>query len=241
MGDYARDSLDLDDEDRLPWLEPADFDDEPRGLSWLKLVAFIIAALALLSLVLFGIWYLREGRSGNGEGQLIAAPKGDYKVPARDADAKAFQGEGDATFPVSEGVEQDGRIDPSRLPEAPVTSGGATAEAAKGIAAPAKTVSAPVVNATGKAGGAAAPAAGTAASGPMIQLGAYGSEAVAKDAWRRLSKRFDYLAPLQTSVERAVVGSATYYRLRAAVPSNAEANILCGKLKVAGESCIVVR
>ncbi len=242
MGDYVRDGLDLDDDDRLPWLEPADDDGADDGISTLKLLTFIIAGLAFVGAVVFGIWYVknREASSG-GEGALIAAPKGDYKVAAKEADAKAFQGEGDASFPVSEGEDRGSRIDPSRIPEVPVSGGAAPVDTTKPGSKPAAKFSAPVVNATNAQGKPATPSAATPSGAAMIQLGAYGSEAVAKDAWSRLSKRFAYLAPLGTSIEKATVGSGTFYRLRASAPSVAEANTLCGKLKVAGESCIVVR
>jgi hypothetical protein len=74
--------------------------------------------------------------------------------------------------------------------------------------------------------------------GAVIQLGAYGSQSGARDAWTRLSKRFAYLAPLTMSVEPTEVGGSTLYRLRAT--AGAQANTLCGRLKVAGESCLVV-
>jgi hypothetical protein len=240
MGDYARDSLDLDDDDRLPWLEPAD-DETVERLSTLKLLLFILCALALVGVLIFGIWYVRgsPGES-DGEGTLISAPKGDYKIAAKDADAKAFQGEGDATFPVSEGEDRDSHIDPSRLPEVPVTGGAAPSDATRAAPRPSAKVSAPVENAPAAAGKKAPPAA-LAAGGALIQLGAYGSEAVARDAWSKLSKRFDYLAPLGTSIEKATVGASIFYRLRAAAPNAAQATMLCGKLKVAGESCLVVR
>ena len=40
------------------------------------------------------------------------------------------------------------------------------------------------------------------------------------------------------SIEEAEVGGSTVYRLRAA--AGGQASMLCGKLKVAGESCMVV-
>ena len=89
-------------------------------------------------------------------------------------------------------------------------------------------------------GTSAAPVAATKAAtgGAMIQLGAYGSAAGAKDAWSRLSKRFAYLAPLAMTVEPAEVGGGTVYRLRAS--AGGQASVICGKLKVAGESCLMV-
>lgn len=244
MGDYARGSLDLEDEDRLPWLEPADREEDNDGVSPLKLLAFILTGLIALGAI-GGVVYWVQSRNiagASGEAQLIAAPAGDYKVPANEADAKKFAGEGDASFAASEGVERAGKIDPSRVPEAPVTGGPtpAPAQTAKVAAAkPAARFSAPVADETRRPAN-AQPATGAKGSGAMIQLGAYGSQSSAKDAWGRLSKRFDYLAALGTSVESVKVGDTTLYRLRASAGSASQASALCGKLRVAGESCLVV-
>jgi len=236
MGDYARGRLDLDDEERLPWLEPAIEDEEEQGLSPLRLLGFILFGLALIGLVVAGVWLI-QNRSGGaaGEGKLIAAPAGDYKIPAKEADAKKFDGEGDASYAASEGVARDGRIDPTRVPEAPIASTGAAGAAKPAVSGkPAQSVTAKVADETN-----AKPLAAVARpAGGMIQLGAYGNQAFAKDAWKRLSKRFTYLEPLPMSIEQAEVGGSTVYRLRAA--AGGQASTLCGKLKVAGESCMVV-
>lgn len=240
MGDYGRGGLDLHEEDRLPWLEPVEDLDEGDGISPVKLLGFIVAGLALIGAVVGGIYWL-QGRvpGGGGEGTLIAAQPGDYKVKATDADAKKFDGEGDASYPTSEGAEANGRIDVSRLPETPVT----TAPAATSKAAPAKPatkVTATVEDDTKKAAPKANAVGPRGAAGAMIQLGAYNSQAIAKDAWGRLSKRFDYLASLGTTIQEVKVGDNTFYRLRASAGSTSNASALCGKLKVAGESCLVV-
>lgn len=240
MGDYARGQLDLDDEDRLPWLEPAADEDAPAGVSPLKLLLLILAGLVLLAAVVGSAWWVqnRRGGGGEGEGEVIPAPTDSYKIAASEADARKFDGEGDASYAASEGVARDGRIDPSRVPEAPITGTTPPAEKAKAPLAdkPASSFNAKVADETNTkpVQAAAAPKPG----GAMIQLGAYGSQSGAKDAWGRLSKRFAYLAPLAMTVEAAEVGGGTVYRLRAA--AGAQAGMLCGKLKVAGESCLVV-
>lgn len=241
MSDYGRSRLDLDDEDRLPWLEPAiDEDDGDKGLSPIKLLGFIIVSLLLLGGVIGGIWWLqnRGGSADGGEGTLIAAPNESYKIAASEADAKKFEGEGDASFAASEGVLRDSRIDPSRVPEAPMTQTTPPAEKAKEPAAtrPSSSVSAPVADET-KAKP-APPVAKPSPTGAMIQLGAYGSESGAQLAWSKLSKRFAYLAPLAMAVQPVEIGGSTVYRLRAL--AGGQSATLCGKLKVAGESCIVV-
>lgn len=239
MSDYARGRLDLDDEDRLPWLEPAMDDDAEEGISPLRLLGLILLGLVLIGAVVAGVWWMqnRNGGGSAGEGQLIAAPADNYKIAANEADAKKFDGEGDASFAASEGVLRDGRIDPSRVPEAPIVKSAPAPTGTKPAspAKPAQSVTAHVTDETRATPVATARAAG---GGGLIQLGAYGSASGAKDAWTKLSKRFAYLAPLAMSVEPAEVGGGTVYRLRAS--AGGQASMICGKLKVAGESCLVV-
>ncbi len=239
MSDYARGRLDLDDEDRLPWLEPAIDDDGDEPISPLRLLGLILLGLALIGAVVAGVWWVqnRNGGGGAGEGQLIAAPTQDYKIAANEADAKKFDGEGDASFAASEGVLRDGRIDPSRVPEAPIAKT-APAPSAPAPAAPNKPAASVTARVTDETGVRQAETPKAAAGSAMIQLGAYGSASGAKDAWTKLSKRFAYLAPLAMTVEPAQVGGGTVYRLRAS--AGGQASMICGKLKVAGESCLVV-
>lgn len=239
MGDYTRDRLDFDEDDRLPWLEPAVDDDDEEGLSPLKLLGLILLGLMLVGAFVAALWWLQNRNVSDpaGEGQLITAPADDYKIAANEADAKKFEGEGDASFAASEGVARDGRIDPSRVPEAPITKTAPASAASRPASAtkPAQSVTTRVADETGdKPVAVSRPVTG----GATIQLGAYANAKGAKDAWTRLSKRFDYLAPLPMTIESAEVGGGTVYRLRAA--AGGQAKLLCGKLKVAGESCMVV-
>lgn len=239
MGDYARGRLDLDDDDRLPWLEPAIDETEDDGISPLKLLGLILLGLAIIGVVVAAVWWVQDryGSGSEGGAQLIEAPAGDYKVAANEADAKKFDGEGDASYAASEGVARDGRIDPSRVPEAPIakTAPAPVASRPAAPARPSQSVTAKVADET------RAPATATAPKpvrSGTIQLGAYGSAALAKDAWEKLSKRFAYLAPLTMTIEPVEIGGSTLYRLR--VAAGGQANLICGKLKVAGESCLVV-
>jgi len=236
MGDFGKGRLDLDDEERLPWLEPGIEDEDEQSLSPLRLLGVILCGLLLVGLAVGGIWLLQNRHAADGEGKLIAAPGDDYKVPAEEADAKKFEGEGDASFAASEGVARDGRIDPNRVPEAPITAAGPIESRPAHPSRPAQSVTTRVADETNVRPAASQPLRGV--GGAVIQLGAYGSQSGARDAWTRLSKRFAYLAPLTMSVEPTQVGGSTLYRLRAT--AGAQANTLCGKLKVAGESCLVV-
>lgn len=258
--------LGLDDEDRLPWLEAADHVEDDGEVSPARLIVMVLGGLLLIGAVLGGLWWLQNG-GARGKGELIAAQEGDYKVvPSNDA-ARTFDGEGDASFAASEGAEPAGRVDPSRMPEEPAVTPAereaavkAAKKAAEDKAAAAKAAVAnrdgaskdgadkdrPKVAASTPAVKAApapnaTPAAPTAVNGAMVQLGAFRSEAAATKAWTTLSKRFAYLADMNRSVSPAKVGDSTVYRLRVSAGSAAGAQNLCGKLRVAGENCVIVR
>ena len=257
--------LGLGDEDRLPWLEAADEYEDDGEVSPTRLLVMVLGGLVLIGAVLGGLWWMQNG-GARGEGELIVAQKGDYKVaPSNDA-ARTFDGEGDASFAASEGAEPSGKVDASRMPEEPAASPAereAAAKAAKKVesdkAAAAKALAAksaaskndadknaadkgkPAPVATSVKTAEPAKAAPVPAGGAMIQLGAFSSEAAAAKAWTNLSKRFGYLADLNKSVSPATVESGKVYRLRAAAGSAANAQSLCGKLRVAGENCVVVR
>ncbi|HEX7872432.1 MAG TPA: SPOR domain-containing protein [Sphingobium sp.] len=246
MTNGVGDGLNLDENDRLPWLEPAEEIDEGRGVAPARILGLVVLGLALLAVIVGGGYWLKNRQTDAGEAKLIPAQGGDYKIPANDTDGKNFKGTGDTSYATSEGVDTDGKVDASRIAEAPmegVSRGSIAKDAPKGDtpgAKPAAKVSAPVKDET-KLAKVAAPSGASAAGGAMIQLGAYGSEAVAKDSFKKLAKRFDYLAALGSTVEKAEVGGSTVYRLRAGAGTAANASTLCGRLKVAGENCIVVK
>ena len=246
MTDIERDNLDLRDEDRLPWLEAVEDEDQASGVSAGKLIGGVIAALVVLGLVIGGVYWLKNRPTAQGDGTLIAAPEGEYKIKPDAAGAgMKVEGQGDAAFATSEGAEAGATIDTNALPEAPVT--GAKAAPAP-VPVPGKAggaVSASVGDA-GKMGSPAAakpvapkPAAVAPVGGAQVQLGAFGSEAKANQVWAGLSKRFAYLAPLTKVIVPVPAESGTVYRLRVNAGTGAQASALCGKLKAAGETCLV--
>ncbi len=246
--------LGLESEDRLPWLEAADGVEEDGEVSPARLLVMVLGGLLLIGAVLGGLWWVQNG-GARGKGELIAAQDGNYKVAPKNDGAKNFEGEGDASFSASEGAEPAGKVDPTRMPEEPAVTPqereAATAKVAADKAAAAKAKAKPEVVAAKaqpkpaatsvKTPDAAVKAAPAAAGSAMIQLGAFSSDAAAAKAWTNLSKRFAYLADLNKSVSPAKVGDGTVYRLRVAAGTAANATNLCGKLRVAGENCVVVR
>jgi len=246
--------LGLEEEDRLPWLEAADGFEEDGEVSPARLLVMVLGGLLLIGAVLGGLWWIQNG-GARGKGELIAAQQGDYKIAPKSDGAKTFEGEGDASFSASEGAEPAGRVDPTRMPEEPAVTPeereAAAKKAAADRAAAAKASAAAKALPADKAKAATSaktPDTDTGArdkpaapAGAMIQLGAFSSDAAAAKAWTNLSKRFAYLAELNKSVSPAKVGDSTVYRLRVSAGTAANAANLCGKLRVAGENCVVVR
>lgn len=208
------------DEDRLPWLEPVE-EEEVRsaGPSMGKMIALVILGLVILGAGVGGYNMWSERGVTEGHGELIAAPAGPYKTKPDDPGGMEVEGEGDAAFAASEGAEPKGRIDIGAVAEEPMV-----------VARP-KAKAQPEETSDLIQSGRPAGEAGT------IQLGAFSSEASASSAWKALSGRFAYLAPLTHSVVPVKNGEKTLYRLRA---SGAGAAALCSRLRVAGESCVSV-
>ena len=241
-----RGTLPLQDEDRLPWLEAVDEKADDDVVSTGKLVALGFAAVAAIGITIAGVSLLRSHETApKGDGKLItAAPQGDYKVHPEAPGGMKVEGQGDSAFAASEGAEANGKIDLNAGPETPVA--GAKATARPGFSTtPATRVATAAVPASGGKLVATPPAKpatsvlkSATAGGSLVQLGAFNSEALANGAWTSLAKRFAYLTPLTKSVERAEVNGRTVYRLRA--DAGSDASTICGKLKVAGELCLVV-
>lgn len=218
----ADDATPLEDEDRLPWLEAVDEDEDEDGPSPLKLIVAVLIGLAAIGLIVGGLFWMGNRNAETGEPELITADAGDYKVQPDDPGGMRVDGQGDTSFAASAGSEPKGTINVNAVPEAPVSK--APVAPAPVAAPPPKPKAAP-----------AAPAAPAAQA--SIQLGAFSSHASAEQAWKALSGRFKYLAPLSHSVTSVNVGGKTLYRLRAGGPN---ASGVCGRLRVAGETCVSI-
>lgn len=227
----ADDATPLDEEDRLPWLEAVDEDDESDGPSPLKLVAAVLIGLAAIGLVISSLFWWGNRGTSNGAPEVIAAQGGDYKVKPDSPGGMKVEGSGETSFAASEGGIPKGTINVDAVPEEPVAKAPAQPAPAPSKAAPAPAA-APAAKAPAPAPATAAPAGGP---GGTIQLGAFSSGAAANTAWKSLATRFKYLEPLSHSVTPVSAGGKTLYRLRASGPN---AGNLCGRLKVAGETCV---
>jgi hypothetical protein len=244
---------DLDEGDRLPWLEAVEDDDGGDGPSALKLIVAVLIGLAAIGAIVGGLFWLGNRHSGGGgvpgEIETIKAPQGPYKVRPQNPGGMTVKGEGDTSLATSAGVESKGRIDANKMPEAPVTAPKGAAPAAQPAqprpsqpkaapAAPQQAEASPQKPAPAKAAPAPSPSpASSGQGGGSIQLGAFSSQAGAEKAWKALSGRFSYVAPLNHSVIPVTSGGRTLYRLRA---GGAGAGDVCTRLRVAGESCVTL-
>lgn len=233
----------MSDADRLPWLDTVEADD-PYAVPVGRIVALVTIGLLLLAAILFGLYKWKFDASG-GDGRLIAAPAGDYKVRPDEPGGMKVIGEGDSAIAASAGSHTDAAIDLAQVPEAPVerdtapvatTSATASGSASASVAVP--QASAPL-RAQRPVGAPAARVPGSASGGALVQLGAFPSEAVANSAWSQIARRFGYVATLNKVVQPAVVKGRTVYRLRVDAGNAAAAGDLCARLKLAGENCFV--
>jgi hypothetical protein len=229
----AEEGSPLDREERLPWLEAVEEEDGGDGPSALKLIVAVLIGLAAIGGIVGGVfWMQNRGASDSGpDAELIRAPTGPYKDKPANPGGMKVEGEGDTAFAASAGADPKGQINPNAVPEAPVTQTKGQAPAAQPQPQP---TSPPKPQPTQAAPAKPAEPAG-AGPGGSIQLGAFPDGATAEKAWKSMSGRFGYLAPLGHSVVVAQVNGRTWYRLRASGPGAAD---VCGRLKVAGENCL---
>lgn len=186
-----------------------------------------------------------------------------------DVDGIPVEGQGQVIYGTGVGTETEGAIDTSALPEDPLPRPGTEIEQLPSVdealepdprtdsgapprqgERPARNASGPVdtiVPATPRPAPASpkvivAPPAGPAATatGSMLQLGAFSSQARARAAFKSLADRYAYLDGLEPVIAPVESDGKTLYRLRAATPGAAAARDICGRLRVAGEACSVI-
>ena len=214
-------------EDQLPWLQPVDDEDEPRGLSARKmLAAALVVMMAAVIVAATFFWLGRRETPVAGPPELIHAPPGPYKVKPPNPGGLDISAESQTAFETSAGEDRDAQLDTSKLANAGVVKpaeppkAGATAEPAK----PANPAPEPSPKATG-------------GSGSVVQLGAFANKAQAERAWTALSARFPSVAALN----KMIVPFEHGIRLRAGAGSAADAKQVCDTLKAAGENCFVAQ
>jgi hypothetical protein len=222
-----------DDGDRLPWLETVE-DDYREGSSLGRIVLLVVLVAAVLAAIGFGYWWYQRQAATEGNGELINAAEGDYKVKP-DEPGGMQVGEGSSSaFAAGEGATGNASLATGEA-EAPIQ--GSKAPAAKPEAGSAKATV--VLPQSGGQLQPKPPAVAPGGAGSLVQLGAYPDAAGADTNWARVSRKYPYLASFGKSVERGDSNGKTVYRLRINAGSNTNAKDVCAKLKAAGEQCYV--
>lgn len=219
--------LPLGEDDRLPWLEsPDDVDLEEEGVDAGRIVGFVILGIISLALILGAVYWFSHRGSGvaDADGSLVEASKDPYKVKPEDAEGKVFEGTGDTSFKVSEGLRPQGQVAASDAAPQP------SVDAMPTPAATPSKVPAPQASA-------AAPA--PAPTGVGVQIGAFSSRSAAEAAWSRYQGQHEALKGLSHRVVEGKADIGTVYRLQAVAGDAAAARTLCGTLQSAGLKCQV--
>ncbi|MEP5937142.1 MAG: SPOR domain-containing protein [Erythrobacter sp.] len=209
------DELALNDDDSLPWLESEDYDDD-GGVDTSRIIGFAAILLVILALVIGAVWYLTN-RTGDdalvADGSTIAAPEGPYKERPDEAGGKQFAGTGDTSFAVGEGQTTESVIKDAE-PDA----------VARPTLSTRTTDDKPV-----------------AQDGVGVQVGAYGSRALAETGWATLRNKTVLLNGVRHRVLKGQADIGTVYRLQAVSGDLASARSLCEALKGEGIACQVKR
>ena len=214
-------------DEQLPWLQPVEDENEPRGLSARKMLAALIVVLfAGLIVAATFFWLGRQNSSIGGPPELIQAPTGPYKVKPPNPGGLDISSESETAFETSAGEDRNSQLDTSKLPQARVAKPPEPKTVAPQPEA-AKPAMSPPEPQPKAAGG----------TGSVIQLGAFANKAQAERAWTALSARFASIA----SMDKMIVPFPGGIRLRAGASSAADAKQACDTLKAAGENCFVAQ
>lgn len=213
-GEIATEELAFADEDeRLPWLESGEYDDEDAGVDTARIFGFALAGLLVIAALVAGIWWFsHRGPDPRlvADGSTIHAPPGPYKQRPATPGGKRFEGTGDIAPAVGEGQTREGRIAEQPVPK-------------------------PTVDAR-KTGEPAEPAQ---AGGTAVQVGAYSSRETAEAGWQKLLRQTDVLQGVSHRVVQGQADIGTVFRLQAMAGDRAAANTLCQNLKANGVACQV--
>ena len=217
-------------DEQLPWLQPVEDEDEPRGISARKMLAalFVVLVAALLVAGTF-FWLGRRDAAVGGAPELIRAPAGPYKVRPPNPGGLDISSESETAFETSAGEDRNAQLDTSKLPNAPAANAAQETASTATPAAPPKPAAATAE--------APPPPKATGGTGSVIQLGAFANRAQAERAWTALSARFPSLA----AMNKMIVPFPGGIRLRAGASSPADAKQACDTVKAAGENCFVAQ
>ncbi|WP_338444914.1 SPOR domain-containing protein [Pelagerythrobacter marensis] len=202
--------LELDEDERLPWLESADY--EEPGVDTGRIVGFVLIALLILAAVVGGGWYLLNRDSGGdvvADGSTIEAPEGPYKERPEDPGGRIADGTGNVAPAIGEGETREGRLAESSAAQPSAGGGKGSADASD------------------------------APEGVGVQVGAFSSRETAQRGWTTLMRQTDALNGVRHRIVEGQADIGKVYRLQAIADDLASARQLCETLQADGVACQV--
>jgi hypothetical protein len=210
--------------DRLPWLE-----DEPEQRRSTNRAGLWALVPLLLALVAGASYWL-----GRTSGTDLAPPRVADSVP-RPAPVTTLP------LPTPRMHPEPATPPPAAEPAPPpVRQGRITTRA---VAVPPKAAPKPMETKRAESKLAYWPAKSSAgAAGRMVRIGTFASRAQAKKGWRRVTAIYPGMARIPAAVVAApsLRDGKTYYRLQMGTTSQAHSEVLCQRMRIIGQSCIVV-
>jgi len=85
---------------------------------------------------------------------------------------------------------------------------------------------------------ASAPASVPVRADYVIQLGAFSSNAAARQSWQRMQRSFVELQGFEPRIDSRPVKGSSLYRLRLVLASKEQGDLLCAALKRGGAECV---
>ena len=107
------------DTESLPWLEPVDDEDQPRGVSARKMLAALLMVGIAVAIVAGTLFYLGRKSGGSGPPELIRAEAGPYKVRPDDPGGLDVAGDSGTAFATGAGEDRDAQLDVGKMTEPP--------------------------------------------------------------------------------------------------------------------------
>ena len=233
------------DAERLPWLtddKTVRKSDSPPLLPWALTAVVLVAGVSY--------WFGMSSPSGVSEpvddrppAATITLPKPAERAPAdevRPAPMREVQPAPQPTvaLPRFEPVRETARpvrsrrrlLRPHKLPDSLSTV--VKEQSSKPKAKPAARKTLPVWPAMVSKG----------ASGRMVRLGTFATRYQAKRGWRQIVRLYPGLTRLPAAVVpvQSMRNGRTYYRLQMGTTSHAHSTVLCQRMRIIGQGCVVV-
>ncbi|WP_206241533.1 SPOR domain-containing protein [Novosphingobium terrae] len=234
-GSYAgtEETLNLQDRDRLPWLDNAGDDEDYYAVDHRRVIAAIVGGILLLGVVVGGVFaftHRKDGATPVADGSVIGATDQPYKQAPANPGGKQFEGTGDSSFAAAQGKDHPAQLaagDSAPKPAAPIDSPKADAKADANPGAKPSAAAAP-----------AAPAEDAGPAGGVVQIAAYSNEAAARSGWDHLVQQHEMLKGMNHRITQGQSDIGTVFRLQLLAAAGG-GSALCSKLKAEGIPCQV--